>query len=146
MHRKDFIKTCGVFCLGGTALAMIIESCGTSQYYAQSTLFDNKLAIKKSEFTGIKNEKIFQRKFILVKTEKLEFPVCIYRQNETEYTALYMLCTHRGCELKTNGDYIVCPCHGSEFSNKGIVQNPPAENNLKQFPITVDNENIYVSL
>jgi len=150
MHRKDFIKSCGVLCLGGSALATFLQSCGTTSYIAQSVLADNKLVVKKSEFTEINpgkpGEKTTERKYILVKTEKLEFPVCIYKQNENEYTALYMECTHRGCELKPNAGYLVCPCHGSEFSNKGIVQNPPAENNLKQFQITADNENIYILL
>jgi cytochrome b6-f complex iron-sulfur subunit len=146
MHRKDFIKTCSIFCLGGTALASFLQSCGTSSHVAQSVLSENRIAVKKSEFTEINNKKKIERKYVLVKTEKLEFPVCIYRQNENDYTALYMQCTHRGCELKPNNEYVVCPCHGSEFSNKGIVQNPPAENNLKQFQITSDNENIYILL
>ena len=146
MNRKDFIKSCGVLCFGGTAMATFLQSCGTSSHVAQSVFSENKLVIKKTEFIEIKNEKITERKYVLVRTEKLGFPVCIYKQNENEYTALYMECTHRGCELKPNAGYLICPCHGSEFSNKGIVQNPPAENNLKQFQTTIDNENIYIHL
>jgi len=146
MHRKDFIKTCGMVCFGGITIGSLIQSCGTTSHVAQSVLTNNRLAVKKSEFIEIKNEEKIERKYILVKTEKLEFPVCVYRENENEYTALYMQCTHRGCELQPNAGFIVCPCHGSEFSNKGVVQNPPAENNLKQFQITTDNENIYIQL
>ena len=57
-----------------------------------------------------------------------------------------MECTHRSCELETEGNYLMCPCHGSEFTNKGIVQNPPAEHNLKTFNLKIDNENIYIQL
>ena len=146
MHRKYFIKTCGLICIGGAALSALLESCSSSLYYAQYKISENKLTVKKSEFTEIKSEKIKQRKFVLLKTEKLAFPVCIFKHNENLFTALYMECTHRGCELKTNGSFIVCPCHGSEFTNAGVVQNPPADKNLKQFLTTIDDENIYILL
>lgn len=146
MHRKNFIKSCGILCMGGTAVAALLESCGTPLYFAQTSIDENKLAIKKSEFISVVKEKTSQRKFVLVKHEKLQYPICIYRHNENEFTALYTECTHRGCELKPNGEYLVCPCHGSEFTNKGVVQNPPAETNLKQFAITTDDENIFIQL
>ena len=57
MERKDFIKTCGVVCLSGTALSVFLESCGTAAYFAQSSMNNNKLVIKKSEFTIVKKEK-----------------------------------------------------------------------------------------
>jgi Rieske Fe-S protein len=57
-----------------------------------------------------------------------------------------MECTHKGCELQPHGSYLSCPCHGSEFNNKGAVQNPPAEHSLKTFNVITDNENIYVSI
>lgn len=146
MHRKDFIKTCGIVCLGGGTLATLLQSCGTGSYIAKTKLNENTIELKKSEFIEIKNENKYDRKYVLVKSEKLAFPVCVFKQNENEYTALYMQCTHRGCELKPGGNFLLCPCHGSEFTNKGVVQNPPAENNLKQFEITTDNENIYIRL
>ncbi len=146
MKRKEFIKTCSMLCLGGTAVATFLESCGTSLYFAQTLISENKIAIKKSEFISIVKDKTSQRKFVLVKHEKLQYPICVYRHNENEFTSLYTECSHRGCELKPNNTYLVCPCHGSEFTNKGIVQNPPAETNLKQFLTTTDNENIFIQL
>ena len=57
-----------------------------------------------------------------------------------------MQCTHKGCELQAQGDFLICPCHGSEFTNQGVVQNPPAEQDLQTFKISIDNENIYIYL
>lgn len=144
MERKEFIKTCGLACLGGTAISVFLESCSSAAYFAQSSISSNQIMIKKSEFTFIKKEKAEQRKFVMVKNSKLELPICIYKHNEEEYSALYTECTHKGCEVKPNDNFMVCPCHGSEYTNKGVVQNPPAERNLRQFKITTDNENIYV--
>ena len=139
MDRKEFIKTCGFVCIGGTTLVTLLQSCASTNYFAQTTSEENKILIKKTEF--LKNEKnqIKERKFVLVKLEKYSFPICIYKISETEYSALLMQCTHKGCELQPQGSFLVCPCHGSEFSNTGIVQNPPAEQNLQSFKITIAN-------
>lgn len=144
MERKEFIKTCGLVCLSGTALAVFLESCGTAAYFAQSSMVNNQIAIKKAEFSYLKKEKPVQRKFVMIKHPSHELPICIYKHSEDEYTALYTECTHKGCEVKPNDNFIVCPCHGSEYTNKGVVQNPPAERNLKQFKVTSDSENIYI--
>ena len=144
MERKEFIKTCGVVCLSGTALSVILESCGTAAYFAQSTMINNQIAVRKAEFTYLKKEQTVQRKFVMVKHERFEKPICVYKHTEEEYSALYTECTHKGCEVKPNDNFIVCPCHGSEYTNRGVVQNPPAERDLKQFKLTIDSDNIYI--
>ncbi len=144
MKRKEFIQHCSMLCMGGVALSFL-PSC-KGNYYASSTSKDNSLAIKKSEFLELKDGKSKNRKYVLVKTEKLQFPICVFKLNETTYSALLMECTHKSCELNPHGDYLICPCHGSEFNNLGAVQNPPAENNLVTYKVNQDNENIYVQL
>ena len=146
MQRKKFIKTLGCACIGATSLATLLQSCSSTNYFAQSTLANNQLTIKKSEFIKIVNGKHVQRIYILVRSEKQVTPICIYKISDDNYSALLMVCTHNGCELNPQGNYLVCPCHGSEFSNTGVVQNPPAEQNLKSFKTTTDNDNIYIQL
>lgn len=146
MDRKTFIKNCGLSCLGGLSVASLMQACGTSSYYAQHVQGESQFTIKKTEFTMLKKGKTIQRKYVLLRSPRFNFPICIYKIDENNYTALLMECTHKSCELQPNGEYLVCPCHGSEFSNKGLVQNPPAEENLKTFQTKTDNENIYVIL
>ena len=146
MERREFVKTCGFACLGGTALVTLLQSCASSNYFAQTVFENNQIVIKKTEFVKTGKNKSVQRKYVLVKSEKYNYPICVYKTIEENYIALLMECTHKGCELQPYGDYLICPCHGSEFTNKGIVQNPPAEANLKTFNIKTDNENIYVQL
>src|SRR5687767_5142726 len=133
MNRKEFLKTCGIACLGSVALASILESCGSANYFAKTSAEGNRIVIKKTEFTQVEENKTTQRKYVLIKSDKFNFPICVYKLDEETYSALLMECTHKGCELQPHGDYMICPCHGSEFSNKGVVQNPPAENNLQSF-------------
>ena len=146
MNRKDFIKNVGYTFVGGTAAVVLLQNCATTSYFAPYILSNNQLSIKKTEFGNVENNKNVQRKYVLVKTDKYNFPVCIYKLGEENYSALLLECTHKGCELKPHGDFLSCPCHGSEFSNTGVVQNPPAEANLKVFKVKTDQANIYVQL
>lgn len=143
MKRIDFIKTCGLTC-AGIAVAAVLPGCASTVYTAKSYKENNKLVVLKSEFILSQENKTY-RQFVLATIPQLSYPVCIYKTGD-EYTALLMECTHKSCELKPQGNYLVCPCHGSEFTNKGIVKNPPAEENLKSFTVTTDNEKIYIHL
>jgi len=146
MNRKEFLKSCGIACVGSSAVITLLQSCTTSNYFAQTSMLNNQLAIKKTEFVNSSNNKITQRKFVLIKSDKYNFPICVYKFPEEQYTALLTECTHNSCEFRPQGDFLICPCHGSEFSNKGVVMNPPAEQNLLSFPIKTDNEYIYIQI
>ncbi len=146
MDRNQFLKTCGAACLGGAAFTLLLQSCATTTHFVQPTISNNMLVLKKAEFLKVEKGKTVKRKYVLVKTEKYSFPICIYKLKGDNYSALLLECTHKGCELLPQGDFLVCPCHGSEFTNTGVVQNPPAEQNLLSFKITTDNENLYLQL
>ena len=141
MERREFIKNCTTLCVGSIGLSALLQSCGTI-HYATSSVDVNKIKVNKTEFVSSKN---VIRKFVVIRSETLQFPICLYK-TEDNYSAVYMQCSHQGCELHPNKTSLVCPCHGSEFSIKGKVQNPPADKDLKQFKIITDNENIYIEL
>ena len=146
MDRKNFIKTFGFTCLSAIATTSLLQSCISTNYFAKYTLSNNQISVSKSEFINIDKKKSTRRKHVLIKTDKFNFPICIYKISNENYSAILMECTHKSCELQPHGDYLICPCHGSEFTNQGIVQNPPAEHNLQKFVIKTDNENIYIQL
>src|SRR5690606_22928228 len=99
-----------------------------------------------SEFKIIKKTSTAFRDFVLVKSPSHGFPICLYKTGEDQYTASLMKCTHRGCELNVGGGIYSCPCHGSEFNTNGTVLEGPADQDLKTFKTTSDNENIYIEL
>lgn len=141
MERRSFIKNCTLLCAGGIGFSLLMESCGAI-HYVSSNVDSNKIKIKKLEFIDKKN---VERKFIVIRTEALAFPICLYKNNDN-YIAVYMQCSHQGCELNPNEKTLVCPCHGSEFSTEGKVLSPPADKDLKQFNVITDNEAIYIEL
>ena len=44
------------------------------------------------------------------------------------------------------GDYLQCPAHGSEYDNRGKVTNGPADKDLRTFPVTIDNNQLFIDL
>lgn len=142
MERKDFLKTCGFACLTGGFFLSTLESCGSTKIIS-GTISDSDLIVPASSFF-IKENKF--RKYIVVQNEKLQYPICLYRFSELQYSALLMRCTHQGTELQVFGDKLECPAHGSAFNNNGVVQNGPASANLRTFPVTIQHDQINISL
>jgi len=144
MNRKEFIKTCGGSCLTLIGLTQL-EACKPT-LHVQGTLISSRLVIEKRAFSILKKDKIIYRKSILTKPENFDFPLAIYRFTDTEYSALLLRCSHQNNELTMSGDILSCPAHGSEFDNRGLVLQGPAEQRLQAFKVTHDEKNIYISL
>ena len=146
MKRLNFIKNCGFACVSGTILSTLLQSCSTAYYFAKSELAGNQIKILKSEFTFIRKGKPYLRSFVLVRSEQLNFPIYLHCSSETEYTAVWMECTHQGSELSAHGDYLSCPSHGSEFDKYGKVTSGPAPKNLRTFKTNLDETTISILL
>jgi Rieske Fe-S protein len=145
MDRKEFIRTCGFACVGGMGMAALFQSCGTTKLLGGKITGDN-LVVPVSDFETKNGTAVYFKKYVVVQNDLLQYPVCIYRFNEQEYTALWMRCTHQGTELQVFGDKLQCPAHGSEFDNRGSVQSGPADIKLRTFPVTIENGQLKISL
>jgi Rieske Fe-S protein len=73
--------------------------------------------------------------------------VIVVRNSDTEVSAFSSVCTHQGCtvNLPVNGT-ATCPCHGSQFSDKGVVVKGPASSDLKKYIAVLQGNFIYVSI
>ena len=145
MDRKEFLKTCGFGCLAGLASASLLQSCGSSQVLVKD-INGSDILVPLTDFEVKDNGKIEYKRYIIIQNEKLKYPICVYRFGANNYSALLMQCTHQGTELQVFGDKLQCSAHGSEFSNKGSVENGPADRNLRNFPIKIDNNTLKISL
>jgi Rieske Fe-S protein len=145
MQRKEFLHQCGFACLGMLGLGMLLESCGTSKSLS-GLLTDKRLTIPLSSFANTSKGQSAYKRYIIVRNEGLNYPIVVYRQSDTDYTALLLRCTHQYIELNVSGELLTCPAHGSEFNNKGEVVQGPAGTGLRQFPTTADAQNLYIEL
>ncbi|HVS90794.1 MAG TPA: Rieske (2Fe-2S) protein [Mucilaginibacter sp.] len=142
MQRKEFIKTCGMACLGAAFLGIAFEGCSGSKMVA-GIMDGSGLLVPLSAFDQGKGS---FHKYVVVQHEKLRYPVCVYRFDENSYTALLMRCTHQGAELQVFGDRLECPAHGSRFTNTGAVQNGPADAGLRSFPVKISQDQLHITL
>lgn len=145
MDRKDFLKTCGFACVGGIGMAAILQSCTSTKILSGIISADN-LVVSISDFETKNGNNTYFKKYIVIQNDILQYPICVYRKNENEYTALWMRCTHQGTELQVFGDKLQCPAHGSEYDSRGTVQNGPADIKLRTFPVTIEKDQLKISL
>ena len=145
MDRRHFVQKSCILCAGTSLLSALLTGC-QSVHYVNGTMESNGITVLNSEFIVPKEQSLIYREYIIVRNESLEYPICVYRLSETEYVALLMKCTHQGTELQAFGDHLQCPAHGSEFSNKGLVAQGPAENNLRTFSVTKGEEKLLIEL
>lgn len=141
MKRKEFIRTCGLACLGATSLGVLLQSCMPTKSIT-ATIDGDQLVIPKSDF--IKKDGYYD--YIVINNPRLQFPIALFRFATDEYSALLLQCSHQGNELNAYGDKLVCSAHGSEFDHKGNVTNGPATDPLRSFPIQLENNHILISL
>ena len=145
MKRKDFIKHCGFACAGTIFSTTLFESCLPAKAVTGKIQGDDIL-VALSDFESGTPGNIAFKKYLVITNDLLRFPICVYRHNEKEYTALWMQCTHQGAELQVFGDKLQCPAHGSEFSNKGLNESGPADKELRKFPVSIAGKELKISL
>jgi len=144
IDRRIFVKTTCTLCFGAP-LAVLFNACDATRFVS-GTLEADGLSVATSEFQESPDKPGSFRPYIIVRNEKMEYPISLYRFSETEYSALLMKCTHQGTELQAAGDQLHCSAHGSEFSNNGKVTRGPAETNLRSFPVLITREKLLIQL
>lgn len=145
MNRKEFLKTCGFGCIAGITGVTLLESCSSSLAMTKE-IIGSDILLPIDDFEIKYNGKIKYKKYIIIQNDLLKFPICVYRFDTENYTAILMECTHQGAELQVYGDKLQCSAHGSEFNNKGIVEDGPATTDLRNFPILIENNILKISL
>jgi Rieske Fe-S protein len=145
MNRKEFLKTCGFGCVAGITGVTLLQSCSSSLAMTKE-IIGSDILLPIDDFEIKYNGKIKYKKYIIIQNEQLKFPICVYRFDVKNYTALLMECPHQGAELQVYGDKLQCSAHGSEFNNKGIIEDGPATTDLRNFPILIENNILKISL
>ncbi len=137
--RRNFIKTIGKLAVAGAMadVVLLTSACVGARYVSYETA-SGGIRINRSEFAN--------DVFLLVKPAEMQTPIYIRKINNDEFSAVLLQCTHRGCEVNPTGDILVCPCHGSEYSIRGDVLHPPAEKDLKRYPVQVETDTLFVEL
>ena len=145
MNRKEFVKQCGVSCLGIMGIPAVLQRCAGTKYIS-APIEGSEMIVPLSAFEIVKDNATQYLKYIVVQNDTLQFPLCVYRINPETYHALWMKCTHQGTELQVFGNKLQCPAHGSEFTNTGVVQNGPAAEPLRTFAVAITDTVLKINL
>lgn len=140
MERKEFIKSSCKACLGlalSGAVISLFEGCATMPVYKVKPV-NNVLSIPVAQFA--------ETKMVLARTSQLDYDVLVQKRDDGTYTAIYMRCSHQDQPLNATATNLYCTAHGSTFDLDGNVTKEPANNPLRQFKTTVENQlvNIYI--
>ena len=137
--RREFIKNMAgattVVCCG-MGITSLLESCA-SVSQIQTPITGTRIEIDEALF--------LEKESVVISNSKLPAPIYVH-QNGNTYVASLMLCTHKQCELNVTGITLSCPCHGAEFSSTGALIQGPAETNLQNFKVSVENKKIIIDL
>ncbi|GGC05718.1 MULTISPECIES: QcrA and Rieske domain-containing protein [Dyadobacter] len=146
MDRKQFIKACGISCLGLSSATLSLSGCA-SVYSVQGAVSDKTISFPKDSFFETKKsgEKI-ARQVVVVNVDNLKFPVAVYDDGNNKYTAVWLKCSHQGNEVSVHGDSLSCSAHGSEYDRSGKVTKGPAKEDLRRFNVRSDQTTIFIEL
>jgi Rieske Fe-S protein len=145
MNRKEFLVKSCTACVTAAGISSLFNSC-TPTRYILGKLEKDGLRINKNDFRLSQKDNAAYRSFIIIRNDALQYPICVYRFSDEEYSALWMKCTHQGTELNASGDFLQCPAHGSEFNSNGKVRSGPADRDLRTFPVVVSNNELFIDL
>lgn len=146
MNRRKFLGTTCVACVGSVFGLTLLQSCSTSSNLLNATISGSDMIVPLADFTTTSNGKMKYKSHLIVSNNKLSHPICVYRIDENIYHAFLLKCTHQGAELQVFGDKMECPAHGSEFDINGVAQNGPATESLRSFPVTINQNQLNISL
>ncbi len=136
MNREEFINRCMTLTMGAICID-VFSGCAPLPFVSHVMEGANAV-VNKSHFE--------EKEYVLIEVEQMPAPVFISKQNDEEYAAILLKCTHRGCQVQPAGEIMECPCHGSRYSRIGTVIRGPAPEDLIQFPTEVIADSIRVLL
>jgi Rieske Fe-S protein len=77
-----------------------------------------------------------------------EVAVYVVTEDGREFRGFSNICTHLGCRVRwvTEQEGFFCPCHNAIFGSDGEVVDGPPPRALEEFPVKVEDGQIFVSL
>ena len=134
LTRREFARNAGMALLATSGLASLSTISCSNDSNPAGPAAGGTLQIDLAKHTSLEN---------IGGGQNFDFqgtPIYVFRTGDTTFRALSRVCTHSGCTInwKSSADKFACPCHGSEFSDKGLVIRGPAKRSLQEFTTSYD--------
>lgn len=139
INRRDFIKKSAIGVAAGTAMVYGMD---VSKLFANTSKTARAAISRAGDDTVVINLADEKNKAVVTVggTILINDETILIRSSQTQFLALSLLCTHKGCTVEKDGSKFVCPCHGSEYTLDGKVTQGPSKTDLKSYTTTYDSE------
>lgn len=136
MDRRNFLRSSCQAC-AAVALAPSVLSLDSCASGAKMLTVENGMLSVHMDTLGNGNTAI-------VSGHGLANKLMIVKRADGTYTALDLICPHKGGPLNQTGDTLECDWHHSRFDLNGKVLNGPAKVDLKTYPVEADGKMLRV--
>jgi cytochrome b6-f complex iron-sulfur subunit len=127
LQRRTFLSlTLG---WGSTLFALAASLAAAGRFLVPNVLYEPN-----RRFKGMKPEDYPEGPTFLP-----DLRLFLFRQGN-RFRAVSAVCTHLGCTVNLAGQGFHCPCHGSVFSQNGVVVSGPAPSPLPWFEVTLSRD------
>jgi cytochrome b6-f complex iron-sulfur subunit len=136
ISRRNFLKTSALGILAGSAALSLLDLEKLTAATKRGTyhrISGEDILVKLSDEKNAPLKKVNGAIF-------LDDEDMLIRISQTQFTALNLICRHKGCTVEYNGEKFVCPCHGSQYSADGTVIHGPAQKNLRMYETVYDKD------
>ena len=123
--RRDTLST--------LLLLPTLPACLRQAYFTAGPVYRGRVAVPAEPLAGLKSV----ADVLFVWAEGVPGAIAL-RKQDSSYSAVLALCTHRSCELSAQPQGYDCPCHGSRFDLSGEVLEGPAERPLPSLPVRME--------
>jgi Rieske Fe-S protein len=140
MERRQFVKSSCNFCLLAATGYFLSEltACSPGYKVIKTEIINNKVEIPLASFS--------QSNFQFIRPKGWYYDIAVQKKEQNVYEALLMQCTHQNNQLIPTGNGYVCNLHGSQYNKDGRVTKGPAENPLRQYSTSVEQDKLIIHL
>src|ERR1700712_2346921 len=138
--RRSFLKSTCQLCMLAAAGVLVseLESCSPGAKVLKAPISADGVRIPLASFAG--------QPVLLVRPEGWLFDLAVKKKPDQTYEALLLQCTHQQNRLAVMADGYVCALHGSRFGPDGQVLKGPAEQPLKHYQTSTDQDQLVIHL
>lgn len=140
MERRKFIKTGCQACLLAAA-GMLLPSLPAM---AGGRPKPFKVALNDQHQAEVPLSLFEASNLQIIRVKDTFYDIALHRDEENNYTAFLMKCTHMDNQLQLTSGGFRCNMHGSEYDKKGQVKRGPSEVPMTIYPVTLNETSVLI--
>jgi Rieske Fe-S protein len=140
MQRRQFIQSSCNLCLLAASgyFYSALSGCSPAFQVIKTEVVNDAIQIPLASLS--------QSNFQIVRPQGWYYDIALEKKNDGSYETLLLQCTHQQNQLVPTNKGYLCNLHGSQFDKEGNVTKGPAENSLKKYNTTIEQDKLIIHL